>query len=162
MINKTPASAQKSNKFYFCYDLKKSKTELHLYGYNSENYTYASSLKKNCSFKKFDKEMSNMLVANTLLNENRYTKGIKTYRLWEQDLYNIDLEDKEKYVEQFADKISNSTDKAKGEKSETDLYLITSIFSVLVILVGMSLGYNTVANSLHYDLVGYFSDGLKI
>ncbi len=103
-----------------------------------------------------------MLVTNTLLKENRYTKGIKTYRLWENELYNIDLEDKEKYVEQFADEISNSTDKPQGAKSETDLYLIAGIFSVLVILVGLCLGYNTALTSLHDDLKGYFSDGLKI
>ena len=40
-------------------------------------------------------------MINTLLNENRYSKGIKCYRLYDGELYNIDLEDKEQYVEQF-------------------------------------------------------------
>jgi hypothetical protein len=65
-------------------------------------------------------------------------------------------------VEQFDDQISNFTDKPKGQTSETDLYLMTGIFSILVILVGLSLGYNSVASSLHDDVTTYFSNSLKI
>lgn len=74
-------------------------------------------MKKTNTLGLFEKDLSNLLIANTLLQENRYTRGIKTYRLWENELYNIDLEDKDKYVEQFDDKISNSTDKPTGKVS---------------------------------------------
>ena len=162
MINKPQVSAPRAGKFYFFYDIKDSKSELYLYGVNSDQFTYASSLKKAESLGIFEKDLNNMLVANTLLQENRYTRGIKTYRLWEKELYNIDLEDKDMYVEQFDDKISNSTDKPTGQVSETDLYIMTGIFSILVILVGLSLGYNSIATSLHDDVVTYYSNGLKI
>ena len=39
---------------------------------------------------------------------------------------------------------------------------MTGIFSILVILVGLSLGYNSIATSLHDDVVTYYSNGLKI
>lgn len=39
---------------------------------------------------------------------------------------------------------------------------MTGIFSILVILVGLSLGYNSIATNLHDDIVTYYSNGLKI
>jgi hypothetical protein len=110
----------------------------------------------------FEKDTNNILTANSLLQENRYTKGIKTYRLWEKDLYNIDLEDKDKYVEQFDDKILNSEDKTTGRVSEADLYIMAAIFFILVILIGLGLGYNSIATNLQNDIVTYYSNGLKI
>jgi hypothetical protein len=39
---------------------------------------------------------------------------------------------------------------------------MTGIFSILVILVGLSIGYNSLATSVHDDVVSYYSNGFKI
>lgn len=41
------------------------------------------------------------MLAGIVFFKEEFSTGIKTYRLYEGDLYNIDLEDKDKYDEQF-------------------------------------------------------------
>ena len=52
---------------------------------------------------KWEHGLKSSLVSNILKTseEKHYDSGIKTYRLFDGDLYNIDLEDKEAYNEQF-------------------------------------------------------------
>ncbi len=55
-------------------------------------------------------QMRGNLVDFTLLKNKNYKQNIKTYRLYGQDLYNIDLEDKEGYIQPFDGVRSNSND----------------------------------------------------
>lgn len=53
-------------------------------------------------------QMRGNLVDFTLLKNKNYRQNIKTYRLYDQDLYNIDLEDKDGYIQQFNGLRSNT------------------------------------------------------
>lgn len=49
-------------------------------------------------------------MRNTIIRMDNLDKGIKTYRLYEKEMYNIDLEDKEGYVEEFGKMRTESKD----------------------------------------------------
>ena len=46
----------------------------------------------------FEKGITAEVVEKVLEEDTDYDRGIKTYRLWQGELYNVDLEDREGYV----------------------------------------------------------------
>lgn len=40
------------------------------------------------------KNLNNLIVKKTIINQQNLKSGIKTYRLWQKELYNIELEDR--------------------------------------------------------------------
>ena len=104
MINKNQhdvLNINRQGKFSFFYDFQDKGDSFCLYGIDNEQLKYNATLSKTKSLGKLEKDINNLLITNTLLLENRFSHGIKCYRLHEGELYNIDLEDKQKYVEQF-------------------------------------------------------------
>ena len=62
----------------------------------------------------------------------------------------------------FEDKAINYNQHSKEEESETDLYIITGIYFILLVLIGLSIGYSSLATSVHTDVVGYYSNCFRI
>ena len=57
----------------------------------------------------FARKMQQKVVSKTLIEKwNNGKMGIKTYRLFGNDLYNIDLEDKDAYVDQCSQLLDGS------------------------------------------------------
>ena len=71
-------------------------------------------------------------------NHKNYKQNIKTYRLYDQDLYNIDLEDKEAYIQPFDGVRSNSNDAERELKKPVDIYVIALVVGVSLVLTGLS------------------------
>lgn len=49
----------------------------------------------------FEKEINAALVDRIITEDTNYCKDIKTYRLYNGELYNVDLEDRDAYNEMF-------------------------------------------------------------
>lgn len=62
----------------------------------------------------------------------------------------------------FEDKATNHNEHSKEEETETDLYIITGIYFILLVLIGLSLGYNSLASAVHSDVVGFYSNCFRI
>lgn len=82
--------------------------------------------------------------------------------MYDGELYNIDLEDKEKYVEQFEDHVAGNKDHSMFEASEADLYMITGIFLTLIVLVALCVVYNIMAANAHTTVLWNYANGFRI
>ena len=51
-------------------------------------------MKRSMNFDIFVGKIKTNLIHQTIIKNRNYEKGIKSYRLYDGDLYNIDLEDK--------------------------------------------------------------------
>jgi 23S rRNA G2069 N7-methylase RlmK/C1962 C5-methylase RlmI len=84
---------KKTNNFEFIYMDTNEKDKLLIYGINN----YQDQNRKRASLflndSQLEKEIIVDVVQNSMKNRNEW-KDIKTYRLWDQELYNVDLEDK--------------------------------------------------------------------
>ncbi len=47
------------------------------------------------------------MVDRVIKDDTEFDRGIKTYRLWEGELYNVDLEDREAYNDSFEGKMAD-------------------------------------------------------
>ena len=79
----------------------KSGDRLSIYGIREGMKFNRNGLVQFATLDNFDKGVRENLIEGMLLSHNDYAKDIRTYRLWDGDLYNIDLEDKEGYYDTF-------------------------------------------------------------
>jgi hypothetical protein len=98
-------------KFNFIYDLN-NEAITKIKGYRKDvNAVREEIRKQNTScMDPFALQLRTNIVDFTLIKNKNYKQNIKAYRLYGHDLYNIDLEDKDAYVEQFNGMKSHAQD----------------------------------------------------
>ena len=105
----------------------------------------------------FALQMRTNVVDYTLVKNTNYKQNIKTYRLCGQDLYNIDLEDKDAYIQQFEGLKNLTHESERSAKKPIDIYVIALVVGVSVILTGLSVfilySLNTNMSSISSDFM---------
>lgn len=98
-------------KFNFIYDLN-NEAITKIKGYRKDVNAVREEIRKQHTscMDPFALQLRTNIVDFTLIKNKNYKQNIKAYRLYGHDLYNIDLEDKNAYVEQFNGMKSHAQD----------------------------------------------------
>ena len=94
--------------------------------------------KMSSNSKTFDMLEKQMILAAQASLPGEFAKDIKTYRLYDGELYNIDLEDKEAYNELFEEHANEQKKKETNEQSVLECYIFLAVVLLSLALVAFS------------------------
>jgi hypothetical protein len=78
------------------------------------------------------------VVDRVIKDDTEFDRGIKTYRLWEGELYNVDLEDREAYNDSFEGKMADEHRVEIENNSSFECYVSVGVVLLGLALVGIS------------------------
>ena len=111
-------------------------------------------MKKTLEMKTLNESLLQKLISNTIkIEKANLGEGIKSYRLYEGEMYNIDLEDKEKYNELFAETMESKVEKESENKIEiNEIFYFISIICVCIFLFAIAYTLIEITNERKEEL----------